>query len=60
MKNKCEKYQQLFIFESEQDLLKHLEHCSDCKKQHQEMEKVASLVKETKPLFIKSEKNLYQ
>jgi len=51
MSEYCDKYESLFIFGSEEDLKAHLEECPYCKKEHNEMEKVASLVKEAKPLI---------
>jgi hypothetical protein len=51
MKEKCTKYESLFIFGTEQDLAAHLEVCSDCKAEHEKMHKVSNLVKEVKPLY---------
>jgi len=53
MTEKCNKYQPLFIFASEDDLLEHIKVCPECRKEHEQMENVASLVKEVKP-YLKS------
>lgn len=53
MENKCNKYEALFTFGDENDLLEHLKICSDCRKEHDEMLQVASLAKEVKPYIKK-------
>lgn len=53
MVEKCNKYEGLFVFGSEHDLQEHLKVCSDCQKEHEEMQKVSSLVKEVKPFIRK-------
>lgn len=50
---KCDKYEALFTFASDEDFQNHLQECADCKKNHDEMQKVSALVKEVKPLFKK-------
>lgn len=57
MTEKCNKYQPLFIFASEDALFEHLKVCPDCRKEHEQMENVANLVKEVKP-YIKKETKL--
>lgn len=49
MVEKCNKYESLFIFGSEEDLQTHLKTCSDCKQEHEKMQNVSQLVKEIAP-----------
>ena len=48
MKNKCSKYEGLFVFSDEETLLKHVNECEDCKLEHEKMQKVSDLISETK------------
>ena len=48
MNNKCEKYEGLFVFSSEEELQKHIEECEDCRQEHENMQKVSSLLDEVK------------
>lgn len=50
---KCNGYESMFTFLSEEDFLKHLEVCEDCRKEHEKMSKVSELIQEAKP-FIKT------
>lgn len=54
MENRCPKYEQLFIFGTEQELKEHIANCPECIDYHTKMEKVAELVKEVKPLIKKT------
>ena len=47
MDKKCSKYEGLFIFSDEQTLQNHLEECSDCREEHEKMQKVSDLISET-------------
>ena len=58
MEEKCSKYEALFTFRSEEELLSHIEECEDCREVHKKMEKVSELLKEVRPYFIKIRKNL--
>ncbi len=49
MKDKCEKYESLFIFSDEATLKAHLEECPDCRAEHEKMAKVSELLQEVKP-----------
>lgn len=53
MTEKCTKYEALFTFASEEDLLKHIEQCEDCRHQHEKMQKISSLIQEVKPYYRK-------
>ena len=48
MDKKCTKYEGLFVFSNEEALNKHLEECSDCKLEHEKMQKVSDLLSEVK------------
>jgi len=50
---KCDKYEAYFLFRSEDEFDKHLGECEDCRSEHAKMQKVASLVKEVKPVYRK-------
>jgi hypothetical protein len=58
MKEKCSKYESLFIFRGEDELLEHIETCEDCKAEHEKMLKVSALIQEAKPYFKERRKNL--
>ncbi|MBO6257433.1 hypothetical protein J6N69_05300 [bacterium] len=57
MKNKCTKFEGLFTFGSEDDLLKHIDECEVCKQEYERMQKVSSLVQEVKPYYKKKKQN---
>ena len=37
MKEKCTKYESLFTFRSEEELMQHIEECEDCRLEHEKM-----------------------
>ena len=49
MDNKCKKYEGLFTFCDEEQFLRHLENCKDCKKEHEKMQRVSELIAEVAP-----------
>ncbi len=51
MSDKCNKYESLFIFSTEEELTKHLESCPDCREEHEKMHKTQNLVKEVKSYY---------
>lgn len=53
--DKCTKYEGLFIFSDEDTLQKHIEECEECKKEHEKMQKVSSLLSEVK-LYYKAKR----
>ena len=57
MKEKCNRYESLFIFGNEDELHRHIKNCPDCKSEHEKMNNISNLVKEAKPLFIKQTKS---
>ena len=52
---KCNGYESMYTFLSEEDFFKHLETCESCRQEHEKMQKVSELIQEAKP-FIKSQK----
>lgn len=52
------KYESLFLFRNEEELLQHIQECEDCKREHEKMQKVSELIKEVKPYFRERRKNL--
>lgn len=56
MKDKCQKYEGLFVFSDEATFNAHLQECSDCRAEHEKMCKVSALLQEVKPHFVKQHK----
>lgn len=46
MENKCNKFEELFVSDDTEALIKHIESCPDCKKEYENMQKVSGLIKE--------------
>lgn len=59
MSDKCEKFEALFTFSDEKELLEHIEQCEDCRKEYEKMQKVSALIKEVKPKFKKNNNLVY-
>ena len=57
MDEKCTKYESLFTFRSEKELMEHINSCEECRKEHEKMQKVSELIQEVKPYFQKKRKN---
>ena len=51
--NKCNKYEGFFVFQNEEAFNEHLEHCPDCRQEHEKYMKVSALVKEVAPIYLK-------
>lgn len=56
MKEKCQKFEGLFVFSDEKTLAQHIKECPDCAKEAEKMEKVSELLREVRPYFIKKRK----
>ncbi|NLF41082.1 MAG: hypothetical protein GX587_00130 [Bacteroidales bacterium] len=56
MSEKCSKYEALFLFSSEEQLLEHVKNCADCKEEHEKMQKTRSLVQEVKSHYLETSK----
>ena len=48
----CDKFEQLFIKESQDELLEHIQNCEDCMSEYEKMLITEKLIKEAKPYFI--------
>lgn len=48
MDKKCNKYEGLFTFSSDEDFQAHLSECEDCRKEHETQQKVSGLIDEVK------------
>ena len=57
MNKKCSKYESLFTFSDENTLNQHVQECEECKEEHEQMQKISSLVQEVKPYYKKRRKN---
>ncbi len=49
---KCDKYEGLYVFRSEDELLEHINNCPDCKEEHEKQQKISNLVKEVAPVYL--------
>ena len=58
MKNKCSKYESLFVFSGDDVLKKHIEECEDCRREDEKMKKVSELIDEVKFYYRKKQKKL--
>lgn len=56
MSDKCSKYESLFIFSDEKNLLEHVAVCEECRREHETMNKVSELIQEVKPELQKRRK----
>ena len=54
MTKKCDKYEAYFTFADDETFKKHLTECEDCRKEHEKMQKVSSLISEVRPLYRKN------
>jgi hypothetical protein len=57
MNEKCTKYEALFTFRSEEELLEHIQTCEDCRAEHEKMLQVSELIQEVKPYFKERRRN---
>ena len=55
---KCNGYERMYTFLSEEDFFKHLEICDSCRQEHERMKKVSELVQEAKPYIKRKRKKL--
>ena len=51
MNKKCDKYEALFTFATDEEFQKHLLECEDCRREHEKMNRVSELITEVKPQF---------
>ena len=57
MKEKCSKYESLFVFRSEKELNEHINTCEDCRQEHEKMLRVSELIQEAKPYYREQKRN---
>ena len=57
MKDKCQKYEGLFIFSDEKTLEEHIKECPDCAEEASKMKRVSELLEEVRPYFVKQRKH---
>lgn len=48
MQDKCNKYESLFIFSSDEKFSEHIDNCVDCKNEYLKMARISELVNEVK------------
>lgn len=53
----CDKFEELFIQETDEELLKHIQECETCMLEYKKMLKVESVIKEVKPVFAAQKRN---
>lgn len=53
MDKKCNKYESLFIFRSEEELKEHLKECPDCRAEQEKMDRLSDIIQEVKPYYAK-------
>ncbi len=51
MKEKCTKFESLYLFCDEAEQEEHLKECPDCRAEKEKMDKVSELLKEVKPYY---------
>ncbi len=59
MKEKCTKFESLFLFRDEKELQEHLKECPDCRQEQEKMDKVSELIQEVKPYYVKKRKDSF-
>lgn len=52
MKNKCSKYEGLFVFSDDETLKQHLQECEECRKEQETMDRVSELIGEVKSHYL--------
>jgi len=51
MSEKCNKYESLFLFGTQEQLEEHLAACAECREQHEKMQQTANIAKEATPHY---------
>lgn len=59
MKEKCTKFEGMFIFSNDEDFKNHLQECEECRKKQEELNQISALIKKAKPFYFeqKTKKN---
>lgn len=53
MKEKCTKFEGMFVFASNEDFENHLQECEECRKKQDEFDQISALIKKAKPFYFK-------
>lgn len=53
MKEKCTKFEGMFVFSSKEDFEYHLQNCEECRKKQDELNQISTLIKKAKPFYFK-------
>ena len=59
MKEKCTKFESLFLFRDEKELQEHLKECPDCRLEQEKMDKVSELIQEVKPYYAQKRRDSF-
>lgn len=54
---KCNGYESMFTFLSDEDFQQHLKVCDKCRAEHERMQRVSALIQEAKPYIKRTKKN---
>ena len=54
--DKCDKYREFFVFQSDENFKNHTESCPDCKETKEKFDKVSRLLSEARPLYFKEKR----
>lgn len=55
MTDECSKYESIFTFRTEKELLEHIKICPQCAKVQEKMDRVSELIQEVKPHYLKKQ-----
>ena len=58
MDKKCNEYQAIFTFRTDEELREHIKNCEDCAHVQDTMDKVSELIQEVKPYYKKKKSNI--
>lgn len=56
MKDKCTKFEGMFVFSNNEDFKAHLEECEDCRKKQEELNEISNLIKKAKPFYFEAKR----
>ena len=58
MREKCNKFESLYIFRSDAEFKEHIKGCPDCQAEQEKMDKVSELLQEVRPYYIHQSKQV--
>ena len=56
MKDKCTKFEGMFVFSSNEDFKAHLEECEECREKQKELDKISNLIQKARPFYFKEKR----